>query len=175
MPVRKLVPGDANAYREIRLFALREAPAAFGASYEQESNQAYESYLARFHTSIQEHGNFIVGAFEPEGRLVGIAGLLTYTGLKSRHKGFLWGVFVHPRSRRQGLGRQLIQEIIAGARQIQGLEQIVTAVVAPNDQAGRLYAETGFRSYGREPRALKIDGKSYDEDLLFLDLRSSAG
>jgi RimJ/RimL family protein N-acetyltransferase len=175
MLVRKLIPADANAYRELRLFALRESPAAFGASYDQESHQAYETYLARFHASIQDHGNFMVGAFEPDGRLAGIAGLQTYTALKSRHKGFLWGVFVHPRARRQGVGRQLVQEIVAGARQTPALEQIVTAVVTANVHASRLYAAAGFRSYGCEPRALKVDGQSYDEDLLFLDLLAKSG
>jgi len=40
-----------------------------------------------------------------------------------------------------------------------------------NVEAARLYAEAGFSVYGLERRALKVDGRYYDELLMSLSLR----
>ena len=51
------------------------------------------------------------------------------------------------------------------------IEEIRLSVVTTNAEAVRLYAKAGFSVYGLERRALKIDGRYYDELLMSLPLR----
>jgi RimJ/RimL family protein N-acetyltransferase len=39
-----------------------------------------------------------------------------------------------------------------------------------NKAAHNLYLSLGFESYGLEPKALKIDNRYYDDELMFLIL-----
>jgi hypothetical protein len=43
-------------------------------------------------------------------------------------------------------------------------------VTARNTAAQALYRQSGFVRFGTEPKALLVDGKFYDDDLLILDL-----
>jgi ribosomal protein S18 acetylase RimI-like enzyme len=79
-------------------------------------------------------------------------------------------MYVRPTHRRSGAGRQLVQAVIATARQ--KVEQIQLSVVSDNQPAIRLYQTLGFRQYGLEKNALKYNGKYSDEILMSLDLLS---
>jgi RimJ/RimL family protein N-acetyltransferase len=46
-------------------------------------------------------------------------------------------------------------------------------VVATNLTAVRLYSRLGFQQYALDPRALKIDGRYYDEILMSRRLRTA--
>jgi RimJ/RimL family protein N-acetyltransferase len=46
-----------------------------------------------------------------------------------------------------------------------------SAVNAENLGAKALYLRLGFSVYGTSPRALRVDGRDYDEDLLVMVLR----
>jgi ribosomal protein S18 acetylase RimI-like enzyme len=76
----------------------------------------------------------------------------------------LWGMYVRPNVRSGGIGRRLAEAIIDLARQ--RVELIQLMVVSDNDQARRLYASLGFFEYGIEKKALKQDGRYYDEVLM---------
>ena len=76
----------------------------------------------------------------------------------------------------QGLGRTLIQEAINRASKMAGLEQINLGVISGNDSARNLYLSMGFESYGLEKRALVVNGKYHDDELMqmFLDQKEQA-
>jgi len=78
-------------------------------------------------------------------------------------------MYVRPGSRKSGVGRQLVETIIEFARE--RIEVIQLAVVSDNEQARRLYAGRGFLEYGIEKKALKQDGRYYDEVLMAKDLK----
>jgi ribosomal protein S18 acetylase RimI-like enzyme len=92
--------------------------------------------------------------------LVGMAGFQRGNGPKRRHKGMVWGVYVTPAKRGQGVGRKLLQEVLGRAAKVGGLEQIMISVTTTQEAAVALYRSLGFESFGREPNALKI-GESY--------------
>lgn len=50
------------------------------------------------------------------------------------------------------------------------MTQILLSVNAENPQAGALYRAMGFTVYGREPRAMRVGKRFYDEDLMVLQL-----
>ena len=113
-------------------------------------------------------GSNVFGAFH-DSKLVGIAGLLIGKGQKEAHKGRLVGMYVRPSARKVGVGRRLVETIIEFARQ--RVELIQLAVVSDNEPARRVYERLGFVEYGLEKKALKQDGRYYDEVLMAKDLK----
>lgn len=79
-------------------------------------------------------------------------------------------MYVRPSSRNCGVGQRLVETIIEFARQ--RVELIQLAVVSDNEQARRLYGRLGFVEYGLEKKALKQDGRYYDEVLMAIDLKA---
>ena len=51
-----------------------------------------------------------------------------------------------------------------------GLEQINLGVISGNDYARNLYISLGFEPYGLEKRAIVVNGKYHDDELLQLFL-----
>lgn len=108
----------------------------------------------------------IFGAFAGE-RLVGMAGFAVYDRRKASHKGLMWGVYVQAQWRGQGLGKQLVENVIAhAARHVIVLE---AAVGLTNESARRTYHALGFKPYGIERKALRVGDAFYDEELLFIE------
>ena len=101
-----------------------------------------------------------------------MAGFLGREGIKDKHKGMLWGMYVRPNARNMGVGRRLVETVIAFARE--RVELLQLAVVSENEEARRLYASLGFVEYGIERRALKQHGRYYDEILMAIDLTGDA-
>jgi ribosomal protein S18 acetylase RimI-like enzyme len=85
-------------------------------------------------------------------------------GPKRRHKGLLWGMYVRPAARNLGLGRRLVEAVLKHASG--HVELLQLTVVSENLSAHRLYTSLGFAEYGREARALKQNGRYYDEILM---------
>jgi ribosomal protein S18 acetylase RimI-like enzyme len=163
--IRPLTAADATAYRSLRLQALRDHPEAFGASYEDEVARSLEVTARRLDGGPL---NRVFGAFVGDD-LVGTAGFIIPDGsAKSRHKGLLVGVHVAPAHRGHGLGRALVTAVIDHARAHVVLLQAGVGVT--NAPALRLYESLGFRHYGREDKALRVDGVFVDEALIVLDL-----
>jgi ribosomal protein S18 acetylase RimI-like enzyme len=77
-------------------------------------------------------------------------------------------MYVRPSARKSGAGRRLVETIIEFARD--RVELIHLSVVSENEQARRLYERLGFVEYGIEKKALKQDGRYYDEVLMARDL-----
>ena len=169
MELRKLTEQDAEAYWQVRLRMLRKHPEAFGRSYEEAVAEPVSAALERFRTQSIQGDNFIIGAFDA-GLLAGTAGFRRDEGVKMRHKGMIWGVYVAPEVRGRGLGRALMREAVERASTLPSLEIVYLAVSAPNAPARSLYLSLGFEIYGREPHALKLVDRYVDEDLMALRL-----
>jgi RimJ/RimL family protein N-acetyltransferase len=155
--IRLLVPADAAAYRDVRLEGLKQNPEAFGSAFEFENEKTRSWFEERIAASE------IFGAFV-EDELLGVAGYRRFDGPKQRHKGLLWGMYVRAVARNSGLGKRLVETVVAHASG--RIEQLSLTVVVENLAAQRLYASLGFVEYGREKHALKQDGRYYDELLM---------
>ncbi len=83
----------------------------------------------------------------------------------SRHKVNLWGVFVSPRFRGQGIGRALVERAVAHAG-ANGVRRVNLTVFVPNAAAVRLYESLGFQHFGIEPQAIRIGDTYYDGYLM---------
>lgn len=166
--LRPLTTADRDAYRELRLRALREAPEAFTSSHAEEAATAERWSAERLAASPDE--NVILGAFDAGGRLVGTAGIQRRPRAKERHVATLYGMYVAPEMAGRGAGRALVASAIATARRWPGIRQIVLTVTRGNERARRLYAGAGFASFGIEPDAVRIGTDFFDKEHMVLRL-----
>jgi ribosomal protein S18 acetylase RimI-like enzyme len=163
MEIRRLTLADALAYRALRLRSFRDHPEAFTTSYEELEQQSFADTEKRF---TSPHLKFW-GAFD-HGVLLGYVGLEPELRTKCRHKATLIGMYVAPEQSGHGIGRALVEALLADAR-ASGLELVVLTVTEGN-RATRLYEQCGFRSFGVEPRAIKVGDRAYGKNHMYLDL-----
>ncbi len=154
---------DIAAFQSLRLRGLRETPDAFGATYDEFMHEAPSTILERTLTKESFPERFVLGAFDSDNSLVGVVGCYRESRQKSRHKAWVWGMYVAPEMREQGTGKQLMQALLVRCATISGIEQVHLAVVTTNVAARHLYESLGFRVYGIEPHALK-DGERYMDE-----------
>jgi len=166
--IRVLTADDADAYWHCRLEALEREPEAFGSSPEDHRKLSPDEIRRRL--ADDPANNFVIGAFV-DGELVGTAGFVREQGIKRRHKGRIWGVYVKVAMRGRGIGRSMLKLLLERAAGIDGVEQIVLSVVARQDAAVTLYRSLGFETWGREAEALKIGDKYVDEEYMVLRMR----
>jgi len=77
--------------------------------------------------------------------------------------------FVKPPFGSQGMARQLVETVVRHSAE--HVEIIRASVVIANLAARKLYYDLGFRPFGFDAQALKIDGRYHDEEHLTLSLR----
>ncbi len=163
--IRRLGPDEADAFRAIRLEALKANPEAFGSTFEFEDKLDVAWFAGRLENS------HVMGAFR-DGELIGTAGFAIQQGEKNAHKGRLWGMYVRPSARNSGVGRMLASAVLDVARG--HVELIQLAVVTDNRPARRLYESLGFLQFGMEPKASKLGDKYFDEAHMALDFNRPA-
>ena len=91
---------------------------------------------------------------------------------KLRHKGILFRMYVAATYRGMGISKLLIDELLRRARNIEDIEQINLTVISANMAAKKLYGQYGFKSFGKEERAIKWQGKYFDEEQMVLVLKN---
>ena len=164
--IRPITREEALVWRALRLEAMRTYPAAFSASPDDWEKLPLDEVAARIPLP---GGDEVLYGVYLGGELSGCAGFARETGAKERHKGLLWGVYLRATLQGRGLGERLTRMVIDWARP--RVDLLLCSVGADNLGAKALYLRLGFVLYGAEPRALRIDGRDYDEDHLVLVFR----
>jgi len=154
--VRVPAENDVAIFRALRLEGLSHNPEDFGASLAREQDHDDE----HFRDILRE--NVVAGGFIG-GTLVGMAGLRGLTHPKLAHKCHLWGVYVTEAQRGSGIAGLIVEDIVAGAV---GKYEIVQArVVSSIGRVRHFFDRIGFKLYGVERHAIKVDGEYFDEGL----------
>jgi ribosomal protein S18 acetylase RimI-like enzyme len=151
----------------LRLRGLDEHPDAFTSSAEAEAAKPLSFTEDRLAPASPD---VVYGAFV-DGTLAGVVGIAREARAKNRHKAVVFGMYVAPDFGRRGVGRALIRHLIATAKKEIGLEQLVLTVTHSNDAARLLYESEGFRSFGVEPRAIRVGDRYYDKNHMVRFLR----
>jgi len=167
--IRKLTADDVALYRELRFRSVREHPDAYLASEEEERARSEDDDRARLAAKESRDDDFVLAALDGD-RPVGLIGGLRLSPhrAKGRHRALIWGVYVAPGARRRGVGRRLMEEALARLARAPGIEVVQLGVGVSNPAARALYEAMGFRTYGVEQRAMIVDGRPVDEELMAL-------
>jgi RimJ/RimL family protein N-acetyltransferase len=145
---------------------LLDAPWAFSSSPEDDKGLD----IAQLEKTLSDNSRAIFAIEEPstgtviENRsLIAACGIARSTSPKFRHRATIWGVFVEPAYRRNGLGRAVVAAAIDLARSWPDVDYIDLGASSGAPEAQRLYESLGFVAWGREPEATEVDGRRYDE------------
>jgi RimJ/RimL family protein N-acetyltransferase len=160
LSVRPFRPDESAVLRDIRLEALVDNPPAFAENAEAARAMGGEDF------SRALAAGDVWGAFLDDA-CVGMAGLTRFVGSNVAHKATIWGVYVSQAGRGAGVAEALFRTMIDHAAQA-GVEVFELGVGDFNTRAKRFYARMGFRAYGFEHRAVKLEGRYYDEVLMSL-------
>jgi len=168
MDIRLLESSDAKSYWDLRLEALKNNPEAFSSSYEEAIKREFpvETVLKNLSTE----GTFTFGAFNDQ-ELIGVVTLVQEFTSKLHHRANIFAMYVSPKFRRLSVGKALLLTAINHAKSIGAIEKINLEVIATNDRAKNLYIKMGFKTYGLEERALKINNDYYDSEYMVLFLK----
>ena len=162
-----LPPARWRESRALRLQALQSDPDAFASSYADELAFADSVWISRLETAQARASNMTFYA-EARGELVGMMGARWSEREKLRHVAHVYGVYVRPARRGQGIASALMRRLL---RELQALPQIEKVSLSVNSEevaAVALYAKLGFVIVGTARRDLKI-GSRYC-DLRYMEL-----
>lgn len=156
--VRRALAADWNDARQIRLHALRDTPAAFASTYEQEAVLGRTEWQQR----LAESAQFLA---EHEGEVVGTAtGIVDNSDPDTTH---LVAMYVVPLWRGNGIGKQLVMAVVDQARN-SGSRRVQLQVVDSNTDGWRLYTRLGFTESDTPSPITDRSGSTLREMILLL-------
>jgi ribosomal protein S18 acetylase RimI-like enzyme len=155
--IKRLEPDRWQDYRDLRLEALRSFPLAYGSSYEEETKNTEEHWRMRIRNVL-----FAMVHDTPVGIMVWVRN----PRLKTNHICEIYGVYVKREYQGQGIGSRLMAFTLEEISKHEGIIKVILDVNPTQKAAYKLYRKFGFRKSGVIHRALRIDGKYYDEFLM---------
>ncbi len=156
--VRQGQESDAQAYRELRLEALRNHPEAFSSDFAENEKRPMSSWVERLRSLGKETMIFFA---VHENELVGTCGIYREESPKTKHSGTIFGAYVRPAWHGAGIADEMIAACIKWARQHE-MKIVKLGVVTTNTAAIRCYERCGFSSFGTEPQAIYANDRMYD-------------
>ena len=142
--IRTFQKDEWASHRKLRLDSLAESPNAFGGSLEQALELPDTEWFSRLAKSDSDGINLPLLA-ESMGEGIGLAwGRIHLSDMDTVHVYQMW---VNPNHRGQGIGRQLLKEILKWANS-QNAKKVALAVSCVNSPAKNLYESEGFVDIG---------------------------
>ena len=172
MSIRRLLPADASAYRALMLEAYAGHPDAFTSSVAERAALPHSWWESRLDPAPRPAA-IVLGAFRRE-QLAGVAGVSFEAREKARHKATLFGMYVGPAYRGEGLGGQLVHAVLAQARMRPDVIVLQLTVTDGNATARALYERCGFVQFGLEPCAVAVGSGFVAKVHMWCDLRAGA-
>ncbi|MBX5158022.1 GNAT family N-acetyltransferase [Rhizobium sp. NZLR10] len=155
--IRLIQADEVEAFRRIRLEALRAEPSSFASRYEDWEILPDEEWRNRLNEPV-----FI--AFQ-DNEPVGIMGLLRQRSSKMVHRATIVMVYIRAHLRGTGLAGKLLEAVSDHARDF-GIRQLELFVSAENPAAIRFYQRQGFSEIGRIPGGVLEEGREIDDVIM---------
>jgi ribosomal protein S18 acetylase RimI-like enzyme len=134
LEVRLLTPDSWRIFQEVRLAALREAPHAFGSTWEREADLSEGEWRDR----LSKRAQFVAISEEV---VVGTIGAVVTDDGRTVDLISLW---VDPHWRGRGVGDHLVKAVLKRADSM-GCDEVRLWVADGNREAERLYSRNRFR------------------------------
>jgi len=158
--------------RKLRLAALLADPTAFASSYEDELAFSDDVWIERLKSAYERDGNMTFFA-EVDGALVGMAGAGWSAKAKLCHVAEVYGVYVAPEERGNGVASRLMRRLLVELQSLGPIEKVSLTVNTESRAALRLYRKLGFAIVGTARHELKVDERYFD--LYSMELHFKSG
>lgn len=149
---RRLTQEDLDDFFSLRLEALLDSPTAFLASYDEEKKLGASFYEKALSNNIN---NLIFGAFI-EKQLIGFIGIYQEERQKTSHKSNIWGMYIQPDYRNQGIGKTLLENAVIYAKNTMKSLIINISVEANNLSAKKCMNLMALKSGERNQKQYKL-------------------
>jgi GNAT superfamily N-acetyltransferase len=152
--VETVTPKSIFIFKEARLRALQDSPTAFGATYARESQLTDAEWMERARQSDGVKRVMYMAVEDGVGdekMVCGIAGALIEEAafqVNEATRAQLISMWTAPGHRKKGVGRMLVEEVIAWARS-RGVKVLTLMVTSVNPTATKFYEQLGFVRTGR--------------------------
>ena len=144
MRIRALDPNEIDLHRTVRLGALQDAPDSFGETFFEAAAKPM-TYWEELTRSVTEPGQNVMFLACAEDDVLGcVYGLVSRTRTDQGRVGGMW---VSPASRRRGIGRALLEAVVAWSRR-RGFKGLGLWAPAHVPAALALYTKAGFHETG---------------------------
>lgn len=160
LTVRRFAPEEWRLYRDLRLYALRESPDAFGSTHAHEAQRVDSEWASRLARGVHSSWDLPLVA-EVSAEPCGLAWARIDENAPAI--AYLYQMWVAPTWRRQGIGRALLDAAVAQAR-IAGAHTLELSVTIGNSEAMRLYERVGFHPIG-EPKPLRLGSPLHSQTM----------
>ena len=160
MEIVELPVEEWQAYRDLRLRALREDPQAFSSTYATAMESPEETWKRRLEEARKGERGWLLFARE-QGRLVGMIG--AYVEENATDTVTIVSVYVPKEERGKGISAGLMESVLQRLSRKPSLKRAQLAVNKDQAAALTLYKKFGFRQTGSEP--LRMGDGSLAEEL----------
>lgn len=157
MKIRRLGRDEVDAFRHIRLEALRCEPDAFASSYDDWALLSADEWRQRLEDPV-------IVAFQND-EPVGLIGLHRERPRKMAHRAQIVMVYVRKNWRGSGLAKKLL-DVITNYAQETSVTQLELTVSAENPIAMRFYKREGFTEIGRVSGGIIHEDREIDDVLM---------
>ena len=142
--IKPVSAADVAVYKDVRLRALKDSPTSFSATYAKEAQLSEEEWQKR---AVRCDGVRIVGflAYEDDR---GCGMVFCFRDEQDEAAGTIVSMWVDPAVRRAGVGRLLIDSVVAWAQEL-GMRELKLMVTSVNQGAIAFYERIGFRMSGK--------------------------
>ena len=159
--IRRLDPADAPAFQQFRQYCIAQAPQSLDITKDEEANpHAYYQNILRTNT---------VYAAMAQGQMIATSAAECPPDVNHQHSAYIWGLFVRPEYRQQGLARSLLATTLADLPE--RVEIIRTDIMLPNDGMEKLVQAFGFARAFTIASAWKQGSRYIDCAVYTLDRR----
>jgi ribosomal protein S18 acetylase RimI-like enzyme len=153
--IRILCADDVEAFRRIRLEALRVEPSSYASSAEDWESLSEDEWRRR----LQDTRVFVV--FQQD-EPVAIMGMKRQPASKMAHRATVVMVYVRATLRGTGLATRVLDRLVEHALD-NGIRQLELAVSAENAAAIQFYRRAGFVEAGLIPGGFLHEGREIDD------------
>jgi GNAT superfamily N-acetyltransferase len=165
--VRPVDDHEIETLNQLRLRALAEDPDAFDQTVADARSKGVAPMAAL--VALSRQGRELILFGELDGVLSGLLFVSRSRRPRSGHRARLWGMWVAPQARGQGLGAALVTRAVQWCRD-EGVEMVDLWVVTDHRGAIRLYERCGFRICGTTRDGMRWQGLPQDEHQMTIHL-----
>jgi len=142
--LRRLAPSEVALHRDLRLRALQDSPDSFGETFADAFVRPLEHWETLTRSVTEPSAQVMLLACRGDDVVGSAYGLLDRTRADA---GWVGGMWVDPAWRRRGVGRALLEGVVAWAGE-RGLGRLGLWAPAHSPAAIALYTRAGFRETG---------------------------